>query len=146
MKSNKLLLLFLFVASFGFSQTKKSDYPKVVIYENDTVILFSIKQGKQLAIINEEKKECLENNQVLNQEIKQKDIVVKEQADKLKNYDKIAKDYNDIVKAKDELKGLCDSEKEVLNDIIEKKNRHKWYAIIGGSITTAFMTYLWITK
>jgi Skp family chaperone for outer membrane proteins len=146
MKSNKLLLLFLFVASFGFSQTKKSDYPKVVIYENDTVILFSIKQGKQLAIINEEKKEYLENNQVLNQEIKQKDIVVKEQADKLKNYDKIVKDYNDIVKAKDELKGLCDSEKEVLNDIIEKKNRHKWYAIIGGSITTAFMTYLWITK
>jgi hypothetical protein len=130
----------------AFSQVKKTDYPKVVVYEQDTVIIFTIKQGKQLGVINEEKKECLENNQVLNREINQKDIVIKEQKEKLKNYDIIVKDYNDIVKAKDDLKRTCESEKIILNDIIEKKERHKWYAIIGGSLSTLFMGYLWITK
>jgi hypothetical protein len=146
MKLNSLIVFVLFFNLIAFSQVKKADYPKVVLYEQDTVIIFTIKQGKQLGIINEEKKECLENNQVLNKEINQKDIVIKEQKEKLKNYDIIVKDYNDIVKAKDDLKRTCESEKTILNDIIEKKERHKWYAIIGGSFSTLFMGYLWITK
>jgi hypothetical protein len=146
MKLNSLIVFVLFFNLMAFSQVKKTDYPKVVVYEQDTVIIFTIKQGKQLGVINEEKKECLENNQVLNREINQKDIVIKEQKEKLKNYDIIVKDYNDIVKAKDDLKRTCESEKIILNDIIEKKERHKWYAIIGGSLSTLFMGYLWITK
>ncbi len=146
MKLSNLFIFIFFLSSITYSQVKKSDYPKVAIYEQDTVIMFTIKQGKQLGIINEEKKECLENNQVLSREITQKDIIIKEQKDKLKNYDTIVKDYNDIVKAKDDLKKTCESEKIILNEIIEKKERHKWYAIVGGSITTLFMGYLWITK
>lgn len=145
----KLSNLFVFVFFFnlcGIAQINKTEYPKVAVYEKDTVIMFTIKQGKQLGIINEEKKECLENNQILNQEIKQRDIVIKEQNDKLKNYDTIVKDYNDIVKAKDDLKKTCESEKTILQGIIEKKERHKWYAIVGGGITTLFMGYLWVTK
>ena len=145
----KLSNLFVFVFFFNltaFSQVKKSEYPKVVVYDQDTVIIFTIKQGKQLGVINEEKKECLENNEILSKEINQKDVVIKEQKDKLKNYDIIVKDYNDIVKAKDDLKRICESEKTILQDTIEKKERHKWYAIVGGSITTFFMGYLWITK
>lgn len=146
MKLSNLFIFLFFVNFICISQVKKSEYPKVAVYEKDTVIMFTIKQGKQLGIINEEKKECLENNQVLTKEIKQRDIVIKEQTDKLKNYDTIVKDYNDIVKAKDDLKKTCESEKSVLQGIIEKKERHKWYAIVGGSITTLFMGYLWITK
>ena len=146
MKLSNMFILLFFVNFICLSQIKKSEYPKVAVYEKDTVIMFTIKQGKQLGIINEEKKECLENNQVLTKEIKQRDIVIKEQTDKLKNYDTIVKDYNDIVKAKDDLKRTCESEKSVLQDIIEKKERHKWYAIVGGSITTLFMGYLWVTK
>ena len=72
MKLNSLIVFVLFFNLIAFSQVKKADYPKVVLYEQDTVIIFTIKQGKQLGIINEEKKECLENNQVLNKEINQK--------------------------------------------------------------------------
>ncbi len=139
----------MFVMFFNFyslTQIKKTEYPKVTVYEKDTVIMFTIKQGKQLSIINEDKKECLENNQILNEEIKQRDIVIKEQKDKLKNYDTIVKDFKDIVKAKDDLKNTCETQKTVLQGIIDKKERHKWYAIIGGSITTLFMGYLLVTK
>jgi hypothetical protein len=146
MKLSNLIVFVFFFNFIALSQAKKTEYPKVAVYEQDTVIMFTIKQGKQLGIINEEKKECLENNQVLNQEIKQKDVVIKEQKDKLKNYDTIVKDYNDIIKAKDDLKRTCETEKGILQDIVEKKERHKWYAIVGGSITTLFMGYLWITK
>ena len=68
----KLSNLFVFVFFFNltaFSQVKKSEYPKVVVYDQDTVIIFTIKQGKQLGVINEEKKECLENNEILSKEI-----------------------------------------------------------------------------
>ncbi len=62
MKLSNLFIFIFFLSSITYSQVKKSDYPKVAIYEQDTVIMFTIKQGKQLGIINEEKKECLENN------------------------------------------------------------------------------------
>ena len=146
MKLSNICFFVVFFTSAAFSQVKTTIYPKVIVYDKDTVILFSIDQAKKLAENNEDRKECFENNEILKQEIQQKDIIISQEQGKVKNYDKIVKDHNDIVKAKDDLQKLCKEEKEILSDEVNKKNRHKWYAIIGGSITTGFMTYLWIIK
>lgn len=146
MKLSSICFFVVFLTSVAFSQQNATIYPKVIIYDRDTVIMFSIEQGKKLAEINELKKECFENNNVLNLEIIQKDIVIKQQNGKLLNFDKIVNDYNDILKAKNDLQLFCEEEKSILNEEIKKRNKHKWFAIIGGAITTSFMTYLWIIK
>lgn len=146
MRLSNVCLFIVFLTSNAFSQVKTTIYPKVIIYDKDTVILFSIEQGKKLAELNEDRKECFEIDEILKLEIEQKDIIITEEKGKVANYDKIIKNYNDILKATKDLQELCNSEKVILNDEIKKKNKHKWYAIIGGSITTAFMTYLWVTK
>jgi hypothetical protein len=146
MKLSNICFFVVFFTSAAFSQVKTTIYPKVIVYDKDTVILFSIEQGKKLAKDNEDRKECFENNEILEKEIQQKDIIISQEQGKAKNYDKIIKDYNEIIKAKDDLKKLCNEEKEILTDEVNKKNRHKWFAIIGGTFTTGFMTYLWIKK
>ena len=137
MRLSSICVLIVFMTSAAFSQMKTTIYPKVIVYDKDTVIIFSIEQGKKLAELNEDRKECFENNEILKLEIKQKDIIISEEKDKVVNYDKIVENYNEILKAKKDIQELCNS---------EKRNKHKWFAIIGGTITTGFMTYLWITK
>ena len=146
MKLSSVCFLVVFTTSAAFSQQKTTIYPKVIVYDKDTVILFSIEQGKKLAELNEDRKECFENNEILKLEIKQKDIIITEEKSKVVNYDKIVGNYNEILKAKKDIQELCNSEKQILTDEISKRNKHKWFAIIGGSITTGFMTYLWIIK
>ena len=146
MRLSNICFFIVFLTSAAFSQVKTTIYPKVIVYDKDTVILFSIEQGKKLAELNEDRKECFENNEIYKLEIEQKDIIITQEKGKVVNYDKIVKDYNDILKAKKDLEEFRKVEKQILTDEIKKKNKHKWYAIIGGSITTAFMTYLWITK
>lgn len=146
MKLSNICFLIVFFTSAAFSQVKTTIYPKIIVYDKDTVILFSIDQAKKLAESNEDRKECFENNEILKKEIQQKDIIISQEQGKVKNYDKIVKDYNEIVKAKNDLQKLCNEEKGILTDEVNEKNRHKWYAIIGGAITTGFMTYLWVTK
>ena len=146
MKLSNVCFFIVFLTSAAFSQVKTTIYPKVIVYDKDTVILFSIEQGKKLAELNEDRKECFEIDEILKLEIEQKDIIITQEKGKVVNYDKIIKDYNDILKATKDLQDLCNSEKVILNEEIKKKNKHKWYTIIGGSITTAFMTYLWVIK
>ena len=146
MRLSSICFLIIFTTSAAFSQVKTTIYPKVIVYDKDTVILFSIEQGKKLAELNEDRKECFENNDILKSEIKQKDIIINEEKDKVVNYDKIVENYNEILKAKKDIQDLCNSEKQILSNEIRKRNKQKWFAIIGGSITTGFMTYLWITK
>lgn len=146
MRLSSICVLIVFMTSAAFSQMKTTIYPKVIVYDKDTVIIFSIEQGKKLAELNEDRKECFENNEILKLEIKQKDIIISEEKDKVVNYDKIVENYNEILKAKKDIQDLCNSEKQILTHEISKRNKHKWFAIIGGTITTGFMTYLWITK
>ena len=47
-------MLFLVVGLFSIAQ--KEPYPKVVIYESDTVLAFTLKQARQLSVFNEERK------------------------------------------------------------------------------------------
>jgi hypothetical protein len=53
---NLISIILLVVINFGFGQK----YPKSIVIENDTIICFTTAQSKQLAIWNEQRKQCQE--------------------------------------------------------------------------------------
>ena len=143
MKLNNLIL-FLVVGLFSLAQ--KEPYPKVVIYESDTVLAFTLKQARQLSVFNEERKECLDVKNDLEGQIKEFQRIDKEQKGQLANMDKVKKDYDEVVKATNDNKALCESEKNILKTQRNDQIKYKWFSIGVGSLTTLFMTYLYITK
>ena len=148
MKLNKLLLCFLavFVTFGAFSQTKAIEYPFTQVIGKDTVLVFTFNQGKKLAVLNEERKRLEELNKIVNAQSDKKDTIIEQQADQLRLFNKIRADYDAIILEKDEIQKTCDDEKAILEDKINKKNRHKWYAIIGGITGFGIMTYFYVTK
>lgn len=148
MKSSRLLISFLvlFVTFGAFSQVKPMEYPMVQVIGTDTVITFTFAQGKKLAILNEERKRLEELNKIISTQSDKKDTIIKQQGDQIKLLYKMRDDYQVIIAEKDAIQQTCNDEKRILQDEIGKKNRHKWYAIIGGVVGTGIMTYLYITK
>ena len=63
-----LIVLFSVFFQVAFSQLK-NEYPIVSVIENDSVVIFSLKQSKKLIEINEQKKECYELKSILDNEI-----------------------------------------------------------------------------
>ena len=148
MKSSKILLSFLvlFVTFGAFSQVKPIQYPMVQVIGTDTVITFTFAQGKKLATLNEERKRLEELNKIISTQSDKKDTIIKQQGDQIRLLFKIRDDYDKIVLEKNAIQETCNDEKKILQDEIGKKNRHKWYAIIGGVVGTGIMTYFYITK
>ena len=148
MKSNKLLLCFIaiFIAFGAFSQSKPIEYPFTHIIGKDTAITFTFNQGKKLAVLNEERKRLEELNKIINAQSNKKDTIIQQQADQLKLFHKMRVDYEAIILEKNEIQQTCNDEKAILEDEVKKKNRHKWYAIIGGIAGVGIMTYFYITK
>lgn len=142
----KLSSLIVFLILGFFSIAQKEPYPKVVIYETDTVLAFTLKQARQLSVFNEERKECLDIKSDLEGQIKEFQRVNSEQKGQLANLEKIKKDYDDVVKATNENKSLCETEKGILKSQRNDQIKYKWFSIGVGSLTTLFMTYLYITK
>lgn len=142
----KLSSLIVFLILGFFSIAQKEPYPKVVIYETDTVLAFTLKQARQLSVFNEERKECLDIKSDLEGQLKEFQRVNSEQKGQLANLEKIKKDYDDVVKATNENKSLCETEKGILKSQRNDQIKYKWFSIGVGSLTTLFMTYLYITK
>lgn len=142
----KLSSLIVFLILGFFSIAQKEPYPKVVIYETDTVLAFTLKQARQLSVFNEERKECLDIKSDLEGQLKEFQRVNSEQKGQLANLEKIKKDYDDVVKATNENKSLCETEKQILKSQRNDQIKYKWFSIGVGSLTTLFMTYLYITK
>jgi len=143
MKLSKLILFLI----IGFSlKAQKDVYPKVIIYQTDTVLAFTLKQSRQLSVFNEERKECLDIKKDLENQIKQFQRIDKEQKIQLANMDKVKKDYDEIVRAINDNKNLCETEKQIIRTQRNDQIKYKWFSIGVGSLTTLFMTYLYITK
>ena len=148
MKSGKFLISFLvlFVTFGAFSQVKPTEYPMVQVIGTDTVITFTFSQGKKLAILNEERKRLEELNKIISIQSDKKDTIIKQQGDQIRLLYKMRDDYQVIIAEKDAIQQTCNDEKLILQEQVGKKNRHKWYAIIGGVVGTGIMTYFYITK
>ena len=126
------LLLFVLSNFIAYGQT----YPLLSVYEGDTVLIFSIEQGRYLTKSNEERKyfenlvrEC-EQEVIVHREItKNKDSIIT-------NLSLVKDDLIIIIRTKGELLEICEIEKDVLVKEVKKQKRHKIIAIIGGSILT----------
>lgn len=136
----------LFLTFGAFSQVKPTEYPMVQVIGTDTVITFTFAQGKKLAILNEERKRLEELNKIISIQSDKKDTIIKQQGDQIKLLYKMRDDYQVIISEKDAIQQTCNDEKRILEDEVGKKNRHKWYAIIGGVVGTGIMTYFYINK
>ena len=115
-----LIVLFSILFQFAFSQLK-NEYPIVSVIENDSVVIFSLKQSKKLIEINEQKKECFELKSILDNEIIQKDTIIYAQRKKIENLNSIAEEKQSIIKTKDELIQICEDEKGNLRKEIRKQ-------------------------
>jgi hypothetical protein len=148
MKLSSLFISFMFVF-IGFnciSQVEPTQYPVVEVINGDTVITFTFAQGKKLAILNEERKRLEELNKIITSQSNKKDTIIEHQVEQLRLYAKVKEDYEVIISEKDAIQQTCNDEKKILQDEIGKKNRHKWFAIIGGVVGTGIMTYFYATK
>jgi hypothetical protein len=125
-----LIVLFSVLFQFAFSQLK-NEYPIVSVIENDSVVIFSLKQSKKLIEINEQKKECFELKYILNNEIIQKDTIIYAQRKKIENLNSIVDEKQSIIKTKDELIQICEDEKGNLRKEIRKQKIGKWLSISG---------------
>ena len=112
----------------------------------DTSICFTIDQSRillkqinklnyldSLDKINQVEISTLKSNLQLSQ------IIVSEKDIQIKLKD-------EIIYTKDEKIKSNESEYKNLNNLLLKEKVKKWIAIATGTITTGFMTYLWITK
>ena len=126
----RLIALFIIMFGFSFSQVK-NEYPFLSVIDNDTVVIFDMKQAKDLIGINEQTKECLEINSVLNGEIVQKDTIIYSQTKKIQNLNAIIDDNKSIIKTKDNLIQICEDEKENLKKDVRKQKVGKWLSIVG---------------
>lgn len=142
-----VMVFFAVICSFhAFSQSSVIQYPSVNVINEDTLIMFKIEQAKQLSVWNEERKECLELNNVINQEMIQKDIIISAQRREIDNYKQIVIDNDIIVKQTNDLLSICNLEKTSLQKEVKRQRRQKIGAITGGVLGIAIMTTLLIIK
>jgi hypothetical protein len=102
----------------------------------DTLLIFSIAQGKRLIAQNEERlkdKELISLNMA---QISQQDTIIASQDIKIKNLLLMNTNYVIIIKQKDDLISISETEKKILNKEIKRQKRQKIIAIIGGAIAS----------
>jgi len=136
------LISLILVAFTGYSQ----QYPRTIILEADTCIVFTINQSKTMAYWNTQKTEYYERLAILNKELSLKDSIIVLNQSKVDKLNLIQQSYEQIIVEKNDLKRLCEAEKKDYATEIKRQKRMKW--LIGGLgiITTSFTTYLFIQK
>lgn len=147
MKLNSSICCFLcvFFAFGAFSQSKQI-YPSTEVINKDTVIIFSLSQAKKLAQINEFNKECLLISNIQKKEIAAKDSIISIMKLTVINFEEINRRNKIIVESKDKQIEAYLDQQNSLERQIKTQSRNKWFAIIGGALSTGFMTYLYFVK
>jgi hypothetical protein len=140
---NKLLSLFLTViVTSVFSQ----EYPKMVVIEDDSCVIFTLNQSRQMIIWDVEYDECKEEREILIEEIALKDSVITNQKNTVAEYNEILELYNGIIDEKDSLTQLHVEEKQLLEKQIKKQKRQKFISSALGVIATSILTTIILIK
>lgn len=135
MSLNRLILILaLMLCQFSYAQSDSLKYPKVIIFDGDTVTVFSMEQSLELAKRNEQLKECNTLYTISESQISKQNTIVKTQKEKISNLEQIVKDYKDISNAKDDKLDICELEKSDLKEEVERQKKHKIIAIISGGV------------
>ena len=112
------------------------NYPKTILLKKDTVVVFSIGQGKRLSLINEERKKCGEELLIVEKQLILKDTIIEGYKDKISSYSEIENTLGKIINEKNDLLGICEDEKDDLKKDIRKQKIQKWIAICSGVVLT----------
>jgi len=129
------LLVFFVLPFLSYGQK----YPSVTFDGKDTLLVFSIAQGKQLIAQNEER---LKDKQliILNvAQISQQDTIIASQDIKINNLLLINTNYVNIIKQKDDLISISETEKQILEKEVKRQKRQKTIVIIGSAIASALL-------
>jgi hypothetical protein len=121
---------------FSFHAQK---YPKTIVIENDTIICFTTAQSKQLAVWNEQRKQCQELRILDAKEISKKDGIIFEKNAIINNQDSIIFNYCSIIVEKEKIINLNEEEKKILKKEVRKQKIGKWIAIISGVLLSGLM-------
>jgi len=121
-----LLILIMSCSVYG------QEYPKTSVIAEDTVLIFSQDQAKKIAQWNEERKYCIENEELLELLIQEKDTIIKHLSKQVEDFTIVEDRYKDIIKVKDDLQEICEQEQKIVHKEVKRQKRHKWVAIISG--------------
>jgi len=143
MKNLIKTIIFVFAIQLCYAQTIKT-YPSVIILQKDTLVCFTTEQSKQIAVWNEQRKECVELRKNDNQTISELQKITNTQIGIISNLENEIIQHKKNIEDKDKLIGICEDEKKSLTKEIRKQKRGKWIAIIGG-IGGVFLTTFILT-
>ena len=138
----RLLFIFLFISTVSFSQT----YPQIVVIEEDSCIIFTLSQSRQMITWDLQLQECRTNLELTSNESSLKDSIIQIQKEQIEEYQKIDTTYLALMDENKELTELLEEERKILKKQIRKQKVQKWLVGIGGFVTTSFATYLYIKK
>ena len=139
----KITFIF-FIISYGvaFSQ----DYPKVLVIENDTCLIFTMEQARQLTEWDLLYERCSIKSKLDSSEIAFKDSIISIQESKLSNYKNMEANYNYIIIKNNDIKQLYIEEKNIIEGQLKKERRKKVINSVLGIAGTAIMTILYLLK
>jgi septal ring factor EnvC (AmiA/AmiB activator) len=133
-------MIFVFALQLSYAQTIKT-YPSIIVLEKDTLVCFTTEQSKQIAVWNEQRKECVELRKNDNQKISGLEKITTTQTGIISNLENEIIQHKKNLEDKDKLIGVCEDEKKSLTKEIRKQKRGKWIAIISG-VGGVFLTTL----
>lgn len=140
---DKVLILFILIGNFCFGQTDSTEtYPKTIVIESDTFQVYTIEQSKQMIVWNEMRKEHQRLNEICEATLKDKNIVIVETEEKVRELERIVANKDGIIKEKDDLYRILEIEKKEAQKEIKRQKRHKWFAIIIGGVATTLAILL----
>lgn len=138
-KTQSILFLVAILMSFtGFSQK----YPRTIMLENDTCVAFTLNQSRKLIKWNEEKHEFHKLYDMCAKQIVFLDSVVTYKDTQILGMNKITENYKDIIKEKEQLMLLNESEKSSLKKEIKIQKRQKWLSIGIGALVSTVITII----
>lgn len=133
----KHLINIIFILVISITNAQK--YPKTIVIENDTIICFTTTQSKQLAIWNEQRKQCQELRVLDGKEITKKDGIISEQNSIISKQDSIIFNYRSIIVEKEKIITIHEEERKLLKKEIRTQKIGKWIAIISGVLLSGLM-------
>jgi hypothetical protein len=109
------------------------------VIDNDTLVCFKVAQAKQLAIWNEERKQCQELRIIDNNELIKKDQIIIETNSIIESKNKIIESNQLIILEKDKIIDINEQEKKLLKKQLRNQKIGKWIAIVSGIFLSGVM-------
>lgn len=142
---NNLIFLVLCVF-FSVFNTTAQKYPKTLVISQDTLVCFTLKQAKKLALINEENKMLKETLILSENEISKLNKINSSQSEIIENSKQIDARYHELLNTYEVEKKSNDRIKSMLRRKVIKQTIYKYIAIGVGVLSSGFLSYKLITK